>query len=201
MRDTGTGSYALRQRQRDGEYRRGYEAWIASLSPEERRQAKALGLDAPFLPGAASGMSDAATSTRARCEAAEIEEPDDNDALDERHEEIAQQEEPAPANEITPGPSEERRMCRLLRRLIGELMSQSDAKLSMECLSLVTGLTYDGDSMTRIASKYGVTRAAVSKRCVELTQALNLNPSRAMRSRKARSSYRSSRTSHLRHTA
>ena len=92
-------------------------------------------------------------------------------------------------------------MHRLLRRLLGELMSQSDAKLSMECLSLVTGLTYDGDSMTRIATKYGVTRAAVSKRCVELTQALNLNPSRAMRSLLARKSYRSSRTSHLRHTA
>lgn len=92
-------------------------------------------------------------------------------------------------------------MHRLLRRLIGELMSQSDAKLSLECLSLVTSLIYDGDSMTRIASKYGVTRAAVSKRCVELTKALNLNPSRAMRSRKARTSYRTSRTSNLRHTA
>ena len=78
---------------------------------------------------------------------------------------------------------------------------QDNARLSLECLALVTGLTYDGDSMTRIATKYGVTRAAVSKRCVELTQALNLNPSRAMRSRKARTSYRSSRTSHLRHTA
>ena len=36
--------------------------------------------------------------------------------------------------------------------------------------------------VTDIAKRHGVTRAAVSKRCVELTRALNLKPSRAMRS-------------------
>lgn len=185
-------SYSARQRERDAKYRREYEDWIKSLPPEERRRVKAMGLDAPFLPGAASGMVDAASSSLARCEAAEIEEPEEIDAS-------LKHEEPAPAHSATPEPSEERRMCRLLRRLIGEIMGQDATKLSLECLSLVTGLTYDGDSMTRIARKYGVTRAAVSKRCVELTQALNLNPSRAMRSRKARHSYRTSRTIHLRH--
>ena len=55
--------------------------------------------------------------------------------------------------------------------------------------------------MTAIAEQHGVTRAAVSKRCVELTQALNLKPSRAMRSLKARTSYRTARTLNLRSTA
>ena len=41
----------------------------------------------------------------------------------------------------------------------------------------------DDKQMTEIAKRHDVTRAAVSKRCVELTQALNLKPSRAMRSR------------------
>jgi hypothetical protein len=62
---------------------------------------------------------------------------------------------------------------------------------------LVTGLSYCGDSMTEIAKRHGVTRAAVSKRCVELTRALNLNPSRAMRSVSARQSYRRARLRHL----
>ena len=53
--------------------------------------------------------------------------------------------------------------------------------------------------MTEIAKRHGVTRAAVSKRCVELTQALNLKPSRAMRSLLARQSYRKARLQHLHH--
>ena len=58
---------------------------------------------------------------------------------------------------------------------------------------LVSGLIYSGDSMTDIAQRHGITRAAVSKRCVELTELLNLRPSRAMRSLTARKSYRSAR--------
>jgi hypothetical protein len=52
--------------------------------------------------------------------------------------------------------------------------------------------------MTDIAKRHGVTRAAVSKRCVELSRALNLKPSRAMRSIPARQSYRRARLKHLR---
>jgi hypothetical protein len=85
----------------------------------------------------------------------------------------------------------------LLRRLVGELIGQDNARLSLECLALVTGLAYCGDSMTDIAKRHGVTRAAVSKRCVELTRALNLKPSRAMRSVEARQSYRQARMRHL----
>jgi LysM repeat protein len=48
----------------------------------------------------------------------------------------------------------------------------------------------NGDSMSLIAKRYGVTRAAVSKRCVDITQRLNLPPSRAMRSLNARTTYR-----------
>ena len=74
---------------------------------------------------------------------------------------------------------------------------QSNARLSLDCLALVTGLAYDGDSMTEIAKRHDVTLAAVSKRCVELTQSLNLKPSRAMRSLLARQSYRKARMNHL----
>ena len=85
----------------------------------------------------------------------------------------------------------------ILRRLIGELMHQDHSRLALDCLALVTGLAYEGDSMTEIASRHDITRAAVSKRCVELTLALNLEPSRAMRSLAARDAYRQSRNQHM----
>ncbi len=47
---------------------------------------------------------------------------------------------------------------------MGELIGQDNARLSLECLAPVTGLAYCGDSMTDIAKRHGVTRAAVSKR-------------------------------------
>ncbi len=63
----------------------------------------------------------------------------------------------------------------------------------IECLATALGLSaYNGDSMTSIAKRCGVTRAAVSKRCVDITERLNLPPSRAMRSKEARTTYRHS---------
>jgi hypothetical protein len=48
-----------------------------------------------------------------------------------------------------------------------------DARLTAECIALVSGLSYTGSSMTEIAERQGITRAAVSKRCVELTELLD----------------------------
>jgi hypothetical protein len=153
-----------------------------------------LGVDAPSLPGASgSAHNDAAESSRARCE----------DEFVEEAEPIIEPALPSPPDVALPHPSypqaaDDEFLHDLLRRLVGELISQNNARLSLECLALVTGLSYEGDSMTEIAKRHRVTRAAVSKRCVELTQALNLKPSRAMRSLKARQSYRSARLNNLR---
>jgi len=170
-------AYAVRQQSRDEDYREAYAEWIASLSPEERRQVEELGVDEPSVPGAGTGApsGDMAESPRASCGS-----PGDAPVGDE------------PAED--PG---DERLHDLLRRLIGELIGQDNARLSLECLALVTGLAYCGDSMTDIAKRHGVTRAAVSKRCVELTRALNVKPSRAMRSLPARRSYRRARLQHL----
>ena len=84
--------------------------------------------------------------------------------------------------EIEPsGASPDERVCEAVRRVVGELLCQSNQALAIECFSLVTGLGYIGDSMTEIGHRHGVTRAAVSKRCIELADALGLDPSRAMR--------------------
>ena len=80
-----------------------------------------------------------------------------------------------------------------IRRVIAEILYHDNARLTTECIALVSGLIYSGDSMSEIARRHGVTRAAVSKRCVELTEMLDLPPSRAMRTLTARKRYRDAR--------
>ncbi len=174
--------YEIRQRARDEDYRKAYADWITSLPPEERERLGELGLDRPSVPGAGTGAPsrDMAESSMAACEPEEIDD-----------------DESAPAEPTSLEASDPERLHDLLRRLVGELIGQDNARLSLECLALVTGLAYCGDSMTEIAKRHGVTRAAVSKRCVELTRALNLSPSRAMRSLPARQNYRRARLKHL----
>jgi predicted DNA-binding protein YlxM (UPF0122 family) len=77
--------------------------------------------------------------------------------------------------------------------VLGEILCHDNARLTTECIALVSGLSYSGASMTEIAERHGITRAAVSKRCVELTELLDLKPSRAMRSLTARKRYRAAR--------
>ena len=84
------------------------------------------------------------------------------------------------------------------RHVLGEVLNHANSRLTAECIALVSGLIYSGDSMTDIAKRHGISRAAVSKRCVELTELLNLRPSRAMRSLTARKSYRSARINNTR---
>ena len=183
-------SYAARQQERDDKYRREYTEWINTLPPEERRRVKELGLDKAYLPcGSGGAAKDAAESSRARCED-HLEEPASDDSVHQ---------EPSATKpcSVTPQPADAESLHEALRRLIGEMLMQSNASLSLECLALVTGLAYDGGSMTEIAERHEVTRAAVSKRCVELTIALNLKPSRAMRSLIARHNSCASRVNHL----
>ena len=170
-------TYAGRQKERDEEYRREYEQWFKSLSREERSLAKEMGLEEAYLPcGSGGATKDAAESSRARCE----------DTLND--------EAPSAHSRIE---LDDETMHELLRMLVGEVMMQENSRLTLECVSLITGLAYCGDSMTSIAKRHKVTRAAVSKRCLELTLGLNLNPSRAMRSLLAREQYFLARQDHL----
>lgn len=79
------------------------------------------------------------------------------------------------------GLDNDEKVCEVVRRIVGELLCQSNPALAIECFSIVTGIGYLGDSMTEIAKRHGVTRAAVSKRCVDLSESLGLDPTRAMR--------------------
>jgi hypothetical protein len=184
--------YADGAQQRDEAYRQAYTDWIASLSPEDHRQLAKLGLDHPSIPGAGTGAPsrDMAESSLACCG------PEEPSGAPFSAAEGQDSGEGSEGLSVDP-----ERLHDLLRRLVGELIGQDNARLSLECLALVTGLAYCGDSMTDIARRHHITRAAVSKRCVDLTRSLNLNPSRAMRSLKARKNYRRARLRHLKFQA
>jgi len=172
--------YAKKQAARDAEYKRQYQAWIDSLPPEERRKMQAQGLDVPCVSnyGNGSAKGDAADSPLMR--------QGDDPAL-------------IPDADDEPSESDSNQLCDAedihcaIRRVISEILCHDNARLTAECMALVSGLSYTGSSMTDIAKRHGVTRAAVSKRCVELTELLGLPPSRAMRSLTARNRYREAR--------
>jgi hypothetical protein len=182
--------YANRQAVHERDYMASFDSpeylrWLERLSPEERQHAESLGLLKPMIDRSGttlrdedaclSNMASEADDVIAQFDASESAENSDGAlAFDSDNDE---------------------RLWDALRRLLGELLNQKNAALSIECLAVVSGIGFMGDSMTEIAHRNGVTRAAVSKRCVELTQKLKLNPSRAMRSLTARISY--ARTQHI----
>ena len=168
--------YSRKQKARDAEYEREYRAWIDSLPPDERRKLESMGLAAPDLAhhGNGSANGDAADSPL-------MKEGDDPAVLPD----------PEPAPNIDTCDTES--VWDAVRRVLGEILCHDNARLTAECIALVSGLSYTGSSMTEIAERHGITRAAVSKRCVELTELLDLKPSRAMRSLTARKRYRAAR--------
>lgn len=85
----------------------------------------------------------------------------------------------------------------MVRRLVGLMLADTNPALGVECLALVTGIGYEGSSMAEIARRHYVTRAAVSKRCVDLCQAFGVTPVRAMRPEKNRLRCRESRLNSL----
>jgi hypothetical protein len=170
--------YANRQAMKDATYAREYKAWLKTLTPEERYQVKQLGLAEPLLPTDGNGFldEDAADTPMAFVPAAEvIESPEPTETV-------------LQADQVWD----------ILRRLIGELLAERNARLTLECLALVSGMSFLGDSMAAVARRHGVTRAAVSKRCIDLTERLNVLPSRAMRSLTARRAYKKAQIT-LRH--
>ena len=173
MRD----DYSSRQAAKDKEYAQAFDdpetqKWVESMTPEERAHAEKLGLLKPLLPKHGSGAPnhDMAESKLARTEAPSFEFLDSPP--------VAQQ------------PNQDE-IFDALCKFICEVLSQANTRLTVECLALACGMTImEGESMTSIAKRHSVTRAAVSRRCVDITKKLNLGPSRSMRSLKARATYR-----------
>ncbi len=167
--------YAKKQSQRDAQYEREYEAWVKSMSPQERREAEKLGLLKTCVQRHGNGAADQDMADSP----AASHEPD-MAALIDHEDEQPETRSMGSATEI-------------LRHLVADIIYEDNTRLTIDCLSIALGLrVYDGDSMTKVAKRHGITRAAVSKRCVDITERLKLPPSRAMRSEKARKIYSNS---------
>jgi hypothetical protein len=167
--------YAKKQAKMDAQYERDYEAWVKSMTRDERREAEKLGLLKPCLQRHGNGAADhdMAESSRAS------HTPDIAALVDHEGEN---------AGAVTHDAID------ALRLFVADLIAEGNTRLTVECLAVALGLSaYNGESMTAIAHRHGVTRAAVSKRCVDIITHLSLPPSRAMRSEKARKIYRNSR--------
>ena len=179
-------NYRPRQNQRDADYRRQYAVWLASLSPAELARVKAAGLGEPVRDEQGHGANFSARDLAETSLAATSSHP--LDSIEPACDQPGFQAQRTDAEEVWD----------VVRRLLGELLVQKNAKLALECLALTSGVSFLGDSMTEIARRHGLTRAAVSKRCVELAQKIGLPPSRAMRSLTARVAYAHARKESLR---
>lgn len=168
-----TEKYAAKQFANDQVYRDEFLKFVASLPPELREEYRKAGVDSPLMPHTkATGCEDHDMADDPQA----CEWPDMASALDSVTESPVK---PAPSNA---GQIEAEEMWAILRRVFADLLAHKDAKLSLECLALISGVQFSGNSMVEIAKKHAVSRAAVSKRCVELCARIGLPPSRAMRS-------------------
>ena len=159
--------YSLKQSARDAEYQREYRSWFDSLPPDQQRELKDQGLDSPVVARHGNGAPD-----HDMAESPLASHTPDIAAL-------VDHEDPDPQTPPMRDATE------ILRHLVADLL--------LEGRAVALGLSaYNGETMTDIAKRHGITRAAVSKRCVDITERLNLPPSRAMRSAKARKIYRRS---------
>lgn len=169
--------YSARQARLDSQYSREYAAWLASLSPEEMREVRRMGLDAPMLArhGTGAPERDIADSPAASYT------PDIPAQADRRA---------SRPTHSDPSADAMSQATRILRHFVADVICDANARLTVECLAVAIGLSaYDGESMSSIARRHDITRAAVSKRCVDITKRLGLPPSRAMRTVKARAIY------------
>ncbi len=168
--------YVQKQVQNEIEYERQYREWMASLSPEDRRQFEEAGVAEPMIARHGNGsperdLADSPLASHTPDIAALVDHDEDGEA-------------DAPSM----GSATE-----ILRHLVADIIYEDNTRLTIDCLSIALGLrVYEGDSMTLVARRHGITRAAVSKRCVDIVKRLKLPPSRAMRSETARRTYRNS---------
>jgi hypothetical protein len=156
-------SYHTRQTSKDIAYRKEYRAWLSQLPPAERQNLKALHLDRPLIDYHISESICDITERNFRAPA--LVEPDlSSPRLDARETAI---------------------------RILIRVGDAANPRLEVATLQFVFGVNLlMGLSGTQIAAKYGLSRAAFSKRCKECQREFGIPPSRAMKSLQACEVYR-----------
>jgi hypothetical protein len=177
-------AYADRQAQRDANYATAYRAWIASLPPAERAALDAAGLREPDASRHTSTRQhDEATLDRT---AAPELTPDD---LAEQADE--------PALVVSPSTPA---VCAadVLASFCARIRAHPHPLLAFDAACFASGLMdVEGLSESALAERHGVTRAAFSKLVVQWADLFGLQPSRGMRSKRARRAYRRARLTFL----
>jgi hypothetical protein len=156
-------SYETRQAARDTQYRRDYDAWFATLPAEDRQFLKQKGLAHPLIDYHAS----------------------------ESLRDISERNMPyEPAYQVYPAPESEKRLWELVERISILLIDAPNPRLEADTLGFMAGFHIRmGKSGTELSAKYGLSRAAWSKRCKRLQEKLGLPPSRSMKSEQACRTY------------
>lgn len=164
--------YPSRQAAEEEQYKTAWDEWLKTLTPRERKELKDKGIEGAHIDSQGVGGPELDTDRLSSDPVTDEAEAMEDDGLDFDDPRVI-----AKATEM-------------VRLVVGELLTSTNKALSVECFALVTGIGYQGSSQTAIAKRHGVTRAAVSKRCVELTEALGLHTSRAMKRAESRDNCR-----------
>ena len=134
--------YAKKQAKRDADYEREYKAWVKSLPADERKQLEKSGLATPCLQRHGNGapdhdMADSPLASHTPDIAALVDHDTDEQGT-------------PPMRDAT----------EILRHLVADVISEGNARLTVECLAVALGLSaYNGESMTSIATRHGISRA------------------------------------------
>lgn len=180
--------YSARQAGRDLEYQREYQAWVASLSPEERAKLAEQALDEPHVERRGGGSSDRdlAESSLASYRDDPAERIDSLEDIIREHPEIEDLIDQRAKERGGGAVSDE-----MLRNLAVLFIDDVRRALNADCLAYASGLAIRmGESMLSLARKHGISRQAFQKRCAEIMAKLGLPPTRAGKSNGARRSYR-----------
>ena len=161
-------------------------AWV-KLTDQEKREAEAKGIVSKtddYQTHAGTSVDD--------LQIADMEEPSPFTASAENEQPTASKD--SPIAEL----SQDDRTWYVVRQVLDIIISSPNARLQAECFRIASGLgMLDDITETSVAEKHGLTRAAVSKRCVKLTKIVGVKPSQYMRPLHIRETYRNARNKSL----
>lgn len=184
---------------RDAEYATAYRDWLATLPPDERARLAAQGLGEPDTKRHTSQHDD--ETVMSLTESPDIQPDDQVEEDDERAFAAAQSATsaiPTPAADSSPSPGGYLAAGDILASFCARIRAHPNPLLAFDAACFASGLMdIEGLSETALAKRHGVTRAAFSRLVVQWSQTFALPPSRGMRSKRARQSYRKSRLNHL----
>jgi hypothetical protein len=85
----------------------------------------------------------------------------------------------------------------MARNLVGAFLGEENRALFADCMGIVTGIGIVDQSLEAVAKRHNVTRAAISKRCIDLCRRFGIPPNHLMRPEQAREHCRDARKSVL----